>query len=55
MSRLITDQKKELFKYTQELEEAYISILKVLAMAIDAGLLYARSFGKSCFTFLNDR
>ena len=36
MSRLITDQRKELFKYTQELEEAYISILKVLAMAIDA-------------------
>ncbi len=36
MSKLITDQKKELFKYTQELEEAYISILRVLAMAIDA-------------------
>ncbi len=36
MSKLITDQKKELFQYTQELEEAYISILKVLAMAIDA-------------------
>ena len=36
MSMLITDQKRELFKYTQELEEAYISILKVLAMAIDA-------------------
>jgi putative nucleotidyltransferase with HDIG domain len=36
MSELITDQKKELFKYTQELEEAYISILRVLAMAIDA-------------------
>jgi putative nucleotidyltransferase with HDIG domain len=36
MSKLITDQKRELFKYTQELEEAYISMLKVLAMAIDA-------------------
>jgi len=36
MSKLITDQKKELFKYTQELEEAYISIVRVLAMAIDA-------------------
>ena len=36
MSELITDQKKELFKYTQDLEEAYISILRVLAMAIDA-------------------
>jgi putative nucleotidyltransferase with HDIG domain len=36
MSELITDQKKELFKYTQELEDAYISILRVLAMAIDA-------------------
>jgi putative nucleotidyltransferase with HDIG domain len=36
MSELITDQKKELFKYTQELEEAYISILRILAMAIDA-------------------
>ena len=36
MSELITDQKKEIFKYTQELEEAYISILRVLAMAIDA-------------------
>ena len=36
MSKLITDQKKELSKYTQELEEAYISILRVLAMAIDA-------------------
>ena len=36
MSALITDQKKDLFKYTQELEEAYISILRVLAMAIDA-------------------
>jgi putative nucleotidyltransferase with HDIG domain len=36
MSKLITDQKRELFKYTQELEEAYISILRVLAMAIDA-------------------
>ena len=36
MSKLITDQKKELFNYTQELEEAYISILRVLAMAIDA-------------------
>ena len=36
MSKQITDQKKELFKYTQELEEAYISIVRVLAMAIDA-------------------
>ena len=36
MGKLITDQKKELFKYTQELEEAYVSILRVLAMAIDA-------------------
>ncbi len=36
MSELITNQKKELFKYTQELEEAYVSILRVLAMAIDA-------------------
>jgi putative nucleotidyltransferase with HDIG domain len=36
MSELITDQKKELFKYTQELEEAYVSILRILAMAIDA-------------------
>ena len=36
MSEVITEQKKELFKYTQELEEAYISILKVLAVAIDA-------------------
>lgn len=36
MSELITDQKKEIFKYTQELEEAYIFILRVLAMAIDA-------------------
>lgn len=36
MSELITDQKKEIFKYIQELEEAYISILRVLALAIDA-------------------
>lgn len=36
MSELITDQKKEIFKYIQELEEAYISILRILAMAIDA-------------------
>ena len=36
MGKLITDQKKELFRYTQELEEAYVSILRVLAMAIDA-------------------
>jgi putative nucleotidyltransferase with HDIG domain len=36
MGQLIMDQKKELSKYTQELEEAYISILKVLATAIDA-------------------
>lgn len=36
MSELITNQKKELSKYTQELEEAYTSILRILAMAIDA-------------------
>ncbi len=36
MSELITNQKKELSKYTQELEEAYVSILRVLATAIDA-------------------
>jgi putative nucleotidyltransferase with HDIG domain len=36
MSELITAQKNELIKYTQELEEAYISILRVLAVAIDA-------------------
>jgi len=36
MSKLITDQKKELFKYTEDLEEAYVSILRVLATAIDA-------------------
>ncbi len=36
MTELITNQKKELYKYTQELEEAYVSILRVLAMAIDA-------------------
>jgi len=36
MGKLITDQKKELFKYTQELEEAYVSIVRVLATAIDA-------------------
>ncbi|OGP87598.1 MAG: hypothetical protein A2157_13780 [Deltaproteobacteria bacterium RBG_16_47_11] len=36
MSELITEQQKELFKFTQELEEAYVSILRVLAVAIDA-------------------
>jgi putative nucleotidyltransferase with HDIG domain len=36
MSSLITDQKNELLKYTQELEEAYFSVLRVLALAIDA-------------------
>ncbi len=36
MSGLIIDQKKELLKYTQELEDAYFSVLKVLALAIDA-------------------
>ena len=36
MSELITQQREELFKYTQELEEAYISNLRVLAVAIDA-------------------
>lgn len=36
MSSLIIGQKKELLKYTQELEQAYLSVLKVLALAIDA-------------------
>jgi len=36
MAELIMVQQSELYKYTQELEEAYTSILKVLAVAIDA-------------------
>jgi len=51
MSELITDQKKELFKYTQELEEAYTSILRVLAMAIDARDSY--TLGHSARVALN--
>jgi putative nucleotidyltransferase with HDIG domain len=35
MSRTIMEQKEELAKYTQELEEAYISTVRILAMAID--------------------
>jgi putative nucleotidyltransferase with HDIG domain len=51
MSKVITDQKKELFKYTQELEEAYVSILRVLAMAIDARDSY--TLGHSARVALN--
>jgi putative nucleotidyltransferase with HDIG domain len=36
MSALITNQKRDLSRYTQELEEAYTSILRILATAIDA-------------------
>lgn len=36
MSELITNQKRDLSRYTQELEEAYTSILRILATAIDA-------------------
>ena len=36
MSELITEQQRDLSRYTQELEEAYVSILRVLAVAIDA-------------------
>jgi len=36
MSATISDQREELSRYTRELEEAYISILRVLAVAIDA-------------------
>ena len=36
MSQTITEQKEELRQYTQELEEAYVSIVQVLAVAIDA-------------------
>lgn len=36
MSELITSQQAKLGKYARELEEAYISIVKVLAAAIDA-------------------
>lgn len=35
MGRTITEQREELAKYTQELEEAYISTVRILAMAID--------------------
>jgi putative nucleotidyltransferase with HDIG domain len=36
MAELITEQKQNLSKYAQELEEAYVSTVKVLAAAIDA-------------------
>lgn len=36
MSALITNQKNKLSKYAQDLEESYISTVKVLAAAIDA-------------------
>jgi putative nucleotidyltransferase with HDIG domain len=36
MAKLITDQKSRLVKHATELEEAYMSIVKVLATAIDA-------------------
>jgi putative nucleotidyltransferase with HDIG domain len=36
MSQTITEQQGELRRYTQELEEAYVSIVRVLAVAIDA-------------------
>jgi len=36
MSELITEQKQNLNKYAQELEEAYVSTVRVLAAAIDA-------------------
>jgi HD-GYP domain-containing protein (c-di-GMP phosphodiesterase class II) len=36
MSALIADQRGELSKYARELEEAYVSIVKVVAAAIDA-------------------
>lgn len=36
MSELIKNQQEDLVKYTQELEEAYISTLRVLAVVIDA-------------------
>jgi len=36
MSQTITEQQEELRRYTQELEEAYVSIVQVLAVAIDA-------------------
>jgi len=35
MSRTIMEQREELAKYTRELEEAYISTVRILAMAID--------------------
>jgi putative nucleotidyltransferase with HDIG domain len=35
MSRTIMEQQEELAKYTRELEEAYISTVRILAMAID--------------------
>lgn len=36
MSKIITEQQEELAKYTSELEEAYISTVGVLAVAMDA-------------------
>jgi putative nucleotidyltransferase with HDIG domain len=36
MTQTITDQQAELGRYTKELEEAYVSIVQVLAVAIDA-------------------
>jgi putative nucleotidyltransferase with HDIG domain len=36
MTQTITEQQEELNRYTQELEEAYVSIVQVLAVAIDA-------------------
>jgi putative nucleotidyltransferase with HDIG domain len=36
MSKTITEQQEDLVKYTGELEEAYISTVRVLAVAIDA-------------------
>lgn len=45
MSELITTQKEELVKYTRELEEAYISVLRAMAFAIDARDSY--TFGHS--------
>ncbi|SPD76072.1 HD domain / HAMP domain protein [uncultured Desulfobacterium sp.] len=36
MSALIADQRGKLAKYTRDLEEAYVSIVKVVAAAIDA-------------------
>jgi HD-GYP domain-containing protein (c-di-GMP phosphodiesterase class II) len=36
MTELITDQQEKLIRYTRELEEAYVSTVRVLAAAIDA-------------------